>query len=88
MKPMELLIPVATIVLIVIFVGYVRRGQPKISCPQCADTEVRLVEQQLKELKQDSTMGYAVKLDVQLIMETSYRCQNCNHTWTVTAPES
>jgi transposase-like protein len=84
---MEILVPIAAVVLIVIFVGYVRHGQQKIHCPQCSSPQVRVVDQQLKKLKQDQTMGYAVKLDVQLIMETSYRCQNCNHTWAITAPE-
>lgn len=84
---MEIIVPLSAIALIVIFVGYVRRGQQKPLCPACASLQVRLVDQQLKELKQDQTVGYAVKLDVQLIMETQYRCQACNHTWSVTAPE-
>lgn len=85
---MEFIIPIAAIALIAIFVGYVRRSQTKVSCPACDSPNVRQVDQHLKELKQDSKMGYAVKLDVQLILETKYRCQNCNHSWTVIAPES
>ena len=85
---MEFVIIIAALVLVAAFLAYVRRGQQKISCPECANQQVRQVEQQLKELKQDSTMGYAVKLDVKLIMETTYRCQTCHHTWTVTAPEN
>jgi len=85
---MEIFIPVAAVVLIAAFVGYLRRGQQKIICPQCDSSQVRLVDQQLKELKQDQTVGYAVKLDVQLIMETKYRCQACNHSWSVIAPEA
>jgi transposase-like protein len=84
---MEFIIPIAAVILIVAFVAYLQRGQQKISCPQCDSAQIRNVEQQLTELKQDQTMGYAVKLDVQLIMKTTYRCQTCNHTWTVTAPE-
>ncbi len=84
---MEILLPVTAVILIALFVGYLRREQRKISCPQCESLRVRIVEQQLKELKQDQTIGYAVKLDVQLIMETEYRCQACGHTWTVIAPE-
>lgn len=85
---MEILVPLAALVLVVIFVAYVRRGQqPKVSCPQCGSGQVRLVEQHLEKLKQDESAGYAVKLDVQLILETTYRCQTCQHSWTVVAPE-
>ncbi len=86
---MELLLPAAAAALVIFFVGYLRRSQEKITCPQCHSSQLRQVEQQLKEIRQDGgKIGYATKLDVQLIMETSYRCQNCSHTWTVTAPES
>ena len=85
---MEIFIPVAAVVLVAFFVGYLQRGKQKISCPTCDSSQVRVVDQQLKELKQDQTMGYAVKLDVRLIMETQYRCQACNHSWTVIAPET
>ena len=86
---MEFVIIIAAVVLVAAFVAYVRRGQEQVSCPECSSPQVRQVDQQLKELKQDSgTMGYSVKLDVKLIMETSFRCQSCNHTWSVTAPES
>lgn len=85
---MEIVIPVAAVALIIIFVGYLQRSKPKMSCPQCSSAQVRQLEQQLKELKQDNTIGYSIKLDVQLIMETKYRCKNCEHTWTITAPES
>ncbi|MBK7897813.1 MAG: hypothetical protein WAS33_30310 [Candidatus Promineifilaceae bacterium] len=85
---MEFVIIIAAVVLIAAFVAYVQRGQQKTNCPQCSSPQVRQLEQQLKEIRQDSgTIGYAVKLDVKLIMETSYRCQTCNHSWTVTAPE-
>ncbi|MEZ4593830.1 MAG: hypothetical protein R3D55_22190 [Chloroflexota bacterium] len=85
---MEFVIIIAAVALIATFVAYIRRGQQKTSCPQCSSLQVRQLDQQLKKLKQDSgTMGYAVKLDVKLIMETKYRCQSCHHTWTVTAPE-
>ena len=85
---MEFILPLAAIVLIVAFVGYVRRGQQKTNCPECGSTQLRIVDKQLKELKQDTTRGYSVKLDVSLILETRYRCQVCNHTWLVTAPEN
>lgn len=85
---MEIVVAITAVVLIAIFVGYVQRGQQKAACPQCASSQVRTVDQQLKELKQDQTTGYAVKLDVQLIMETQYRCQACSHSWTVIAPET
>lgn len=85
---MEIVLPIAAVALIVVFVGYLRRSQPKISCPQCRSQEVRQLEQQLEKIRQDSTMGYAVKLDVKLIMKTTYRCQTCGHTWTITAPET
>lgn len=86
---MEFAIIIAAGVLIATFVAYVRRGQQKISCPQCSSSQVHQMNQQLKELKQDSgTIGYSIKLDVKLIMETKYRCHNCNHTWAITAPES
>ena len=85
---MEFFILLAAFVLAIAFVAYVRRGQHKISCPQCSNAQVRRVDQQLKELKQGESMGYSVKLDVQLIMETQYRCQACEHSWSVTAPEN
>jgi len=85
---MEIVAPITAVMLIAIFVGYVRRGKQKISCPGCDSAQVRIVEQQLKELKQDRTIGYAIKLDVQLIMETQYRCQACGHSWAVIAPET
>lgn len=85
---MEILLLIAAVALIVIFAGYLRRGREKIVCPQCGSSQLRTVEQQLKELKQDQTIGYAVKLDVQLIMETKYRCQACDHAWRVVAPEN
>ena len=85
---MDILLPIATVALIAIFVGYLRRNKQQVSCPQCNSSKVRIVEQQLNELKQDQTAGYAVKLDVKLIMETKYHCQVCNHTWTIIAPES
>ncbi len=85
---MEFLLPIGAVVLIVFFVSYLQRGKQKVSCPECNGFQVRIVEQQLKQLKQNQTMGYATKLDVQLIMETVYRCQTCQHTWQVTAPES
>lgn len=84
---MDIFLPLTAVVLIAIFVSYLRRARQKISCPECESSQVRIVEQQLKELKQDQTTGYAVKLDVQLIMETQYRCQNCEHSWAVIAPE-
>ncbi len=85
---MEILLPVAAVVLIVTFIGYLRRGQPRVSCPECQSQQVRQVEQVLEKIEQESTMGYAVKLDVKLILKTTYRCQKCGHTWTVTAPET
>ncbi len=85
---MEIFVPIAAVVLVAFFVGYLQRGKQKIRCPECENTQIRLVDQQLKELKQDQTKGYAVKLDVQLIMETTYRCQACNYSWTVIAPET
>lgn len=85
---MEILLPVAAVVLIVVFVGYLRRSQPRTGCPECQSQQVRQVEQVLEKIQQDSTMGYAVKLDVKLIMKTTHRCQTCGHTWTVTAPET
>lgn len=85
---MEILLPITAVILIAVFVGYLRRERQKISCPACNSSQIRAVEKQLKELKQDRATGYAVKLDVQLIMETKYRCQACDHTWTVIAPES
>ena len=85
---MEFILPLAVVVLIAVFVGYVRRGQQKTNCPECGSTQLHIVDKQLKELKQDSTRGYSVKLDVSLILETRYRCQMCNHTWLVTAPEN
>lgn len=85
---MEILVPVSAVVLIAIFVGYVRRTQQKTQCPQCNSSQVRTVDKQLKELKQDQTIGYAVKLDVKLIMETRYRCQACSHSWAVIASET
>ncbi len=85
---MEIVIVVTAVALIIIFVGYLQRSKPKISCPQCNNTQVRQLEQQLKKLQQDEIIGLGMKLDVQLIMETKYRCQNCEHTWTITAPES
>lgn len=85
---MEILLPIAAVVLVLVFVGYVRRGQPKTNCPQCGGTQLRIVDKQLKELKQDTTKGYSMKLDVSLILETRYRCQACNHTWLITAPEN
>lgn len=85
---MEILLPIGAIVLIVFFVGYLQRGKQKVSCPECNSVQVRIVEQQLKQLKQNQTMGYATKLDVQLIVETAYRCQACQYTWQVTAPEN
>lgn len=85
---MELFILVAAVVLTITFVAYIRRGQVKMHCPQCDSASVRTVERQLKELKQDQTIGYAVKLDVQLIMETQYRCKACEHSWSMTAPET
>ena len=91
---MELFILATAVVLIVVFVAYIRRSQTRISCPQCSSAQVRTVDQQLKQLKQDSNLqGFGVidslgtKLDVQLIMETQYRCQGCEHSWSVTAPE-
>lgn len=84
---MEILLPVAAVVLVLAFVGYLRRSQPQVSCPQCRSQQLRTLEQTLEKIEQDSTMGYAVKLDVKLILKTTYRCQKCNHTWTVTAPE-
>lgn len=84
---MEILLPVAAVVLIGVFVGYLRRSQPRLSCPKCQSQQVRQVEQVLEKIQQDSTMGYAMKLDVKLILKTTYRCQTCGYTWTVTAPE-
>ncbi len=85
---MDIILPLAAVVLVATFVGYLLRGKQKISCPACASSQIRVVDQQLKELKQDATSGYAVKLDVKLIMETHYRCQACGHSWSITAPES
>ena len=85
---MEILLPVAAVILIIVFVGNLRRSRPQVSCPHCRSQLLRQLDQQLEKIQQDSTMGYAVKLDVKLIMKTTYRCQNCGHTWTVTAPES
>jgi transposase-like protein len=85
---MGIIVPISAVALIVIFVAYVCRGQIKMSCPECNNSQVRTVDKQLKELKQDQTMGYAVKLDVKLIIETRYRCQACSHSWTVIAPET
>ena len=85
---MEILLPITAVILIAVFVGYLRRERPKISCPACNSLQVRVVEKQLKELKQDRATGHAVKLDVQLIMESKYRCQACGHTWTAISPES
>lgn len=84
---MEFIVIIAAVALILTFVAYLRRAQPKITCPACGSVQVRQVEQQLKRIEQDTSVGYATKLDVRLIMETSYRCQNCNHTWAITAPE-
>jgi hypothetical protein len=84
----EIFLPITAVILIVVFVGYLRRERPKISCPACNSTQVRTVEKQIKELKQDRATGHAVKLDVQLIMETKYRCQACDHTWNLIAPET
>lgn len=95
---MELFILVAAFVLIITFVAYIRRGQVKISCPKCNSPKIRTVDQQLIKLTQDSRSGHnlkgiggigglGTKLDVQLIMETQYRCQDCEHSWSVTAPE-
>ena len=50
---------------------------------QCGDGQTTV-----EKIQQDSTMGYAVKLDVKLIMKTTYRCQKCGHTWAVIAPET
>lgn len=85
---MEIILPVVAAILIAAFVGYLRRSQPRARCPQCQSQQVRPLEQQLEKIQQDSTMGYAVKLDVKLIMKTTYRCQTCGHAWTVTAPET
>ncbi|MCB9008241.1 MAG: hypothetical protein H6656_12875 [Ardenticatenaceae bacterium] len=85
---MEILVPIAVVVIIALFVGYLQRGRQKISCPACNSPQVRLVEKQLEKLTQNRKMGYATKLDVQLIMKTAYRCQSCEHSWTVVAPES
>jgi DNA-directed RNA polymerase subunit M/transcription elongation factor TFIIS len=85
---MEILLPITAVILVAVFVGYLRRERPKLSCPKCVSSRVRLVEKQLKELKQDRATGHAVKLDVQLIMETKYRCQACGHTWNIIAPET
>lgn len=84
---MEIILPVAAAILIVVFVGYLRRSQPKVICPQCASQELRQLDKQLEKIQQNNTTGYAMKLDVTLILKTTYRCQNCGHTWTVTAPE-
>lgn len=84
---MEKFLPIATVALIIIFVAYVRRGHTKKICPECDSSRIRTVDQHLKELQQDKTKGYGVKLDVQLIIETQYRCKACNHSWTVIAPE-
>ena len=85
---MEILLPITAVILVAVFVGYLRRERPQLSCSACDSLQIRLVEKQLKELKQDRSTGHAVKLDVQLIMETKYRCQACDHTWTIIAPES
>lgn len=96
---MEYFIAVTAVALIFIIVAYVRRGQQKSACPQCASLQIRTVDQQLRELQQDNRTGknleglggiggFGKKLDVQLIMETRYRCLDCNHIWTVIAPES
>jgi hypothetical protein len=96
---MEIIVPIAAVVLIIIFVAYVRRGQTKIGCPNCESLQVRTVDQQLKKLTQDRTSGhnlkgiggiggFGMKLDVQLIVETHYRCRSCEHSWSVIAPES
>ena len=84
---MEIILPVVAAILIAAFVGYLRRSQPQVSCPQCQSRQVRPLEQSLEKIEQDSTMGYAVKLDVKLILKTSYRCQTCGHSWTVIAAE-
>ena len=84
---MEIFLAAAAILLVVVFLNYLRREQQKTSCPQCSGKQIRIVEQQLKELKQDQTVGYGAKLDVQLIMRTQYHCQTCNHNWTETGPE-
>ena len=95
---MEFFILLAAFVLAIAFVAYVRRGQHKISCPQCSSVQVRTVDRQLKKLTQGRAIGqdvkdlgglgnFGIKLDVQLIMETQYRCQACSHAWTVIAPE-
>lgn len=84
---MEIILPVVAAMLIAAFVGYMRRSQVKIICPQCQSRQVRPLEQSLEKIEQDRSMGYAVKLDVKLILKTSYRCQTCGHTWTIIAPE-
>lgn len=85
---MEIILPLTAVILVAIFVGYLRRERLKFSCPECDSSQVRVVEKQLKELKQDHTIGYGMKLDVKLTMETKYHCQACGHTWTVIAPET
>ena len=84
---MEIILPVAAAILIVIFVSYLRRSQPKETCPQCGSQQLRQLDKQLEKIQQNSTIGYAMKLDVTLILKTTYRCQHCGHTWSVTAPE-
>ena len=84
---MEIVVIMAAVLLLIIFVFYLRRGRQTISCPACSSKQIRTVEQQLEKLTQDRSVGYAVKLDVQLIMKTDYRCQQCAHSWTVIAPE-
>ena len=96
---MELFILVAAVVLTITFVAYIRRGQVKMRCPECDGASVRTVDQQLKKLTQGRAIGqdvkdlgglgnFGMKLDVQLIMETQYRCRSCEHSWSVTAPET
>ena len=85
---MEILLLFTAVILIAVFVGYLRRERLKFSCPECDSSQIRVVEKQLKELKQDRATGHAVKLDVQLITETKYRCQACSHIWTAIAPET
>ncbi|WP_420644557.1 hypothetical protein [Candidatus Leptofilum sp.] len=85
---MEIVIVVTVVGLGILFAGYLRRSRPKIACEECDSTQVRQLEQSLKKLQQDEIIGLGMKLDVQIIMETRYRCQDCNHSWTVIAPES
>lgn len=85
---MELIILAAAAFFIYTFINYIRRGNEPVTCPNCEEQQVRVVDQQLKKLSQnDHSDLLGMRLDVKLIMKTQYRCKVCDHGWQVTAPE-